>query len=125
MASDKKFVLYVVDQCGHDGEVDARPMFGEYGLYLRGKLVALVCDNRLLVKPTPGGRAFIGEIREDLPYPGAKPAFLIDEKLDDREFVSELLEITFRELPEPQPKRARRSAAPKAAQGRASGRTTK
>lgn len=52
-------------------------MFGEYALYLDNKVVALVCDNQCFVKPTPGGRAFIGEVTEGFPYRGAKTAFLV------------------------------------------------
>jgi hypothetical protein len=35
------------------------------------------------------------------PYPGAKPSFLIEDKLEDKEWLSELIRITLRELPEP------------------------
>lgn len=115
MASDPEYVKFVLDQCGHEGELVAKAMFGEYGLYLRGKLVAMVCDDRLLVKPTAAGRAFIGEVTEGLPYPGGKPMFHVEEKIDDRNWVAELLEETFAELPEPKPKKPRRAAGAKRA----------
>jgi TfoX/Sxy family transcriptional regulator of competence genes len=67
-----------------------------------GKMVASVCDDKLFVKPTLGGRAYVGEIAEASPYPGAKPSFLITgEKLEDREWLSELIKITAAELPIP------------------------
>lgn len=108
MASDQDFVDYVRDQMGGAGPISARMMFGEYALYLEGKVVALVCDNQLFVKPTPGGRAFIGQVTEGLPYPGAKPQFLVTEQLDDREWLSRLIRITYAELPPPKPKKPRR-----------------
>ena len=37
--------------------LSARKMFGEYALYLDGKVVALVCDDQLFLKPTPGATA--------------------------------------------------------------------
>ncbi|MCK7502621.1 MAG: TfoX/Sxy family protein [Comamonadaceae bacterium] len=38
-------------------------MFGEYAIYLDGKVVALVCDNQFFVKPTDAGRALLGRRR--------------------------------------------------------------
>ncbi len=80
-------------------------MFGEYVIYADNKLFALVCDNKLFVKPTDGGRSFIQDVKEAPPYPGAKPCFLIEEKIEDQKWLSELVRITARELPEPKPKK--------------------
>lgn len=104
MASSQEFADYVVGQFDRHLGVTARKMFGEYGLFSDGKMFALVCDDRLLVKPTEAGRAFAGEVVEAEPYPGAKLCFLIDEQLDDVEWLSELARITVRELPVPKRK---------------------
>ena len=87
------------------GVITFRKMFGEYAIYCGGKVVAMVCDNQLFVKPTAGGRAFIGEVVEGQPYPGAKPNFLIDGQFEDRDWLCELIRITTQELPEPKPKK--------------------
>lgn len=108
MASDLDFVEFVVDHIEGVGEITYRKMFGEYAFYCGGKIVALVCDNRLFVKPTEAGRAFIGEVVEASPYPGAKPAFLIEERLEDTEWLSGLLSVTEKELPPPKPKKKKR-----------------
>jgi len=51
----------------------AKRMFGEYGLYCEGKLVALACDDQLFVKVTEAGRAWPGDAVELAPaYPSAK-----------------------------------------------------
>jgi len=105
MASDQGFVDYVVDQIASDCGVTYKKMFGEYGLYSRGKMFAMICDDRLFVKPTDGGRAHIGDVVEAPPYPGAKPIFLVEDQLEDGEWLSELVRITARELPEPKPKK--------------------
>jgi DNA transformation protein and related proteins len=107
MASELGFVEYVCDQMSDAGRVTHRKMFGEYAIYCGGKVVALVCDDQLFVKPTPGGKAFIGEPVEVPPYPGAKPAFLIEDHIDDREWLTGLIEVTARELPAPKAKRAK------------------
>ena len=108
MVSDADFVEYVVDQFDRSCEVTSKKMFGEYGLFSEGKMFALICDDRLLFKPTDGGRAFIGEVVEAPPYPGAKLCFLIEDQIDDGEWLSELARISTRELPVPK-KRKKKS----------------
>jgi TfoX/Sxy family transcriptional regulator of competence genes len=105
MASDKKFVEFLLDQIENAGEITSRSMFGEYVIYSDGKLFALIGDNNLFIKPTEAGRAYIKDVVEASPYPGAKPCFLIEEHLDNREWLSELVRITVKELPEPKPKK--------------------
>jgi TfoX/Sxy family transcriptional regulator of competence genes len=83
-------------------------MFGEYAVYSRGKVVALLCDDQLFVKPTEAGRLFIGEVTEAPPYPGAKLSFLIQDQIEDGEWLTRLIELTEEELPEPKPKRKRK-----------------
>jgi len=108
MSSDLSFVEFVVDQFDKDCAVTYKKMFGEFGLYSDGKIFALICDNRLLVKPTEGGRAFIGNVVESPPYPGAKPSLLIEDQVEDSQWLSELARITARELPPPKPKKPRK-----------------
>ena len=109
MASDAEFVAYVCDQMSGAGRITSRKMFGEYAVYCDGKVVALICDDSLFVKQTPGGRAFIsadgGEVVEAPAYTGAKLSFLIEDRLDEREWMEELISITASELPEPKPKK--------------------
>ncbi len=90
MASDLNFVEFVVDQLDKDCAVTYRKMFGEFGLYSDGKFFAVICDDKLFVKPTEGGRAFIGEVVESPPYPGAKPSLLIGDRIEDLQWLSEL-----------------------------------
>ena len=105
MSSDPGFVEYVCDQVRDAGRIRSRKMFGEYAVYCEDKVVALVCDDRLFVRPTTAGGAFIGEPAESPPYPGAKAHFLIEERVDDREWLTELIRLTERELPVPKPKK--------------------
>ena len=99
MASDEKFVEYVADQLSDGGEITYRKMFGEYGMYCDGIYFAAVCDNKLYFKPTEACRSFIGSPQESPPYPGAKNHFLIEEKLEDRNWLGELVGITVKSLP--------------------------
>lgn len=110
MASRQDTADYLLEQIARAGRVSAKNMFGEYAIYCDGKVVALVCDDQLFVKPTNAGRALIGKAREGRPYPGAKPHFLIDGDLwEDADWISDLIRATARELPVPKPK-AKRAA---------------
>lgn len=105
MASDRKTVDYIVDQISAAGSVSARAMFGEYGLYCDGKMIAIVSDDRLLIKPTVGGRAWADGAEDVPPYPGASPYLLIDpDRWEDRDWLTHLARITTAELPAPKPK---------------------
>ena len=105
MATNKEFVDFVLDQIENVGEISAKKMFGEYGLFADGKIFALICDNKLFVKPTEAGRIFIKDVVEAPSYKGAKLSFLIGDKLEDRDWISNLVRITLKELPEPKPKK--------------------
>lgn len=108
MASELSFVEFVVDLVDQACAVTYKRMFGEFGLYSHDKFFAVICDARLFVKPTEGGRAFIGDVVEAPPYPGAKPSLLIGDRMEDSDWLSELVRITTRELPEPKPKKSKR-----------------
>ena len=105
MATDDAFIAYVREQLADVPELSTRRMFGEYAIYAGPKVVALACDNQLFVKPTDAGRALLGTPVEAPPYPGAKPAFLIDAQLDDAGFMVRLIVATERELPLPKPRK--------------------
>ncbi len=105
MASNHEFVEYAVDQMDDAGQITAKKMFGEYGIYCDGTFFALICDNKLFIKPTGAGRNYIESLTEAPPYPGAKNYFLIEEKLDDRDWLIGLVQCTVGELPPPKPKR--------------------
>ena len=108
MAQDLKFVEFVVDQIDEEREITGRAMFGGYTLYSKGKVVALICNDQLFVKPTDAGREFIGDVIEAPAYEGSKLFFLIEEKLEDREWLSELITITEKVLPPSKPKRKKK-----------------
>ena len=73
MASNLDFVQYIVDQCSGAGEIVAKKMFGDYGIYCDGKIFGLICDDRLYIKLTEAGRALLRTVDLQPPYEGAKP----------------------------------------------------
>ncbi len=106
MATSQSTVDYILDQLSAAGEVSARKMFGEFGLYCDGKFVASVCDDTLFIKPTKEGHAFAPEQEMGPPYDGAIDQFKISgDQLEDADWVSELLRVTTAALPVPKPKK--------------------
>src|ERR1700691_5000862 len=110
MASDNDFISFVCEQLRCAGEISSRRMFGEAAIYLQDKVVGLVCDNQLFVKPTDAGRAKIGAPLEAPPFPGANNWFLLAD-LDDPEFLAELIRTTADALPVPKVKTNKTRAA--------------
>ena len=105
MSTDPKTIAFIIDQAG--GSVSSKPMFGEYGLYRDGRMVAMVCDDNLFIKPTSAGRALAVGADEAPPYPGAKPCLLIAaDRWRDADWLTELFRISASELPPPKAKRA-------------------
>ena len=111
MATRVDTVQYIADQAGLGSRLEFRRMFGEYALYVDGKVTALVCDDQLFLKTTTEGRKFLGAVTEGAPYPGAKPHFLIAEELEDPERLATVLQLTAAALPAPKPKAAQRKSA--------------
>jgi TfoX/Sxy family transcriptional regulator of competence genes len=112
MATDPGFAAFVLEQASDAGDVRVRRMFGEYALYKGDKVVALLCDDQVFLKPTVAGRALLTGVVEAPPYTGAKLHLLLGAELEDRALLAALLEQTADELPEPKPKkpRAKRSS---------------
>ena len=108
MATDQEFADYVLEQLREVHRVRHRKMFGEYAVYASDRVVALLCDNQLFVRPTAAGRAVLadaGAVKEAPPYPGAKLHFLIEGELEDTAFLARLINATSTEVPLPKPKK--------------------
>ncbi len=106
MASQPSTIDYLLEQLASAGSVSARKMFGEYGVYCDGKIVALVCDDQFFLKPTAEGRALLGDAVDEQPaYAGARPSFRIaGERWDDADWMAELVRVTAVALPVPKAK---------------------
>ena len=107
MATNESTVEYITDQLVNIPKISTRKMFGEYALYCGKKVVALICDDTLFVKITEQGKEFAGKkYKEGYAYKGAKASMEIDgDLIENREWISKLIEITEENLPEPKPKK--------------------
>ncbi len=104
MASCKDFVEYIEDQCSGAGEIVAKKMFGDYGIYCNGKIFGLICDDHFYIKPTKAGRQLLRHEELRAPYEGAKEYFYISD-VDDHDYLSALVRETCKELPEAKKKK--------------------
>ena len=114
MAVTQEFMDYIIEQIDNAGVITAKAMFGGYHVYSDGKLFALVIDNKLFVKITDAGKEFAQGITQVPAFPKTKIlSFLIEDQLEDREWLSTLVRITVAELPEADPKKKKLKAKSK------------
>ena len=99
MATSKEYLAFILDQLSLIEGITHRKMMGEYIIYHHGKIAAYLCDERLLVKILPSTQEILPEARHEPPYNGAKDMLLV-ENVDDREFLRDLFETMYPELPE-------------------------
>ena len=104
MPTTKGYLDFILEQLSGLEDVTYRAMMGEYILYYRGKIVGGIYDDRLLVKPVKAARELMPDAALELPYEGAKEMLLADN-IDDREFLTGLLEAMYDELPAPKAKK--------------------
>ena len=103
MASSREYLDFILEQISGLENVTWKAMMGEYIIYWRGKIVGGIYDDRFLVKPTKSAIAMMPDAERELPYEGAKEMLLAD--VDNREFLEELLEAMYDELPAPKQKK--------------------
>ena len=104
MASSKGYLDFILEQLSDLDDISYRAMMGEYIIYYRGKVVGGVYDDRFLVKPTKSALTMIPNADMEVPYEGAKEMILVDD-VENREFLKELVEAMYDELPEPKKKK--------------------
>ena len=103
MASSKDYLDYILEQLSELNDITHRAMMGEYVLYYRGKVFGGIYDDRFLVKPTKSAIAMMPDAEMELPYEGAKEMILVND-VDNREFMRELVEAMYEDLPAPKKK---------------------
>lgn len=103
MASSKEYLDFILEQLSELNDVSYRAMMGEFIIYYRGKIVGGIYDDRFLVKPTKSAVAMMPNADMEPPYDGAKEMLLVDD-VDNKEFLTELLEAMYLELPAPKKK---------------------
>ena len=110
MATSAATAAHMLDAMSGAAGVSVRKMFGEYGVFLDGRMVAVICDDQLFLRPTPGTRALLPDVVEAIPFHGAKPYLLLGDELDDSDLIAAALNRAAQDLPLPKPKSPRKKA---------------
>ena len=106
MATKQSTVDFILEQIAEAGVVNARKMFGEYAIYCNERVVALVCDDQLFVKPTDEVKALLANYEEKPPYPGAKPYIYISgDYWEDKQWLTMIITKTAEVVPLPKLKK--------------------
>ena len=104
MASSKEYMDFIMEQLSGLEDVSWKAMMGEYIIYYRGRIVGGIYDDRFLVKPVKSAVAMMPSADMELPYEGAKEMLLVDN-VENRDFLRELVEAMYDELPAPKKRR--------------------
>ena len=104
MASTKEYLEFILEQLSELDEITYKAMMGEYIIYYRGKIVGGIYDDRFLVKNIKAAADKMPDADLELPYEGAKKMLLVDD-VDNKEFLRDLLEAMYDELPVPKKKK--------------------
>ena len=94
MASSKDYLTYVLELLREVKGISYKKMMGEFMLYKDGTIFGGIYDNRFLVKKTKSVEDL--ELKEQIPYPSAKPMLLVDS--EDPDEIKELVDKLIKDL---------------------------
>ena len=80
MATSKEYLSYISELLSGIDGITHKQMMGEYIIYLRGKIAAYLCDNRLLVKIVPAALGKMPTAKKESPYAGASEMLRVNEE---------------------------------------------
>lgn len=116
MSTSAETVAFIEDQLA-GLTIRTAKMFGEYGIYCDEKIVGLICDDTLFIKPSDADAALFAGTEPAPAYPGAKLYHRVSgDGLENREWLKQAVQATADALPTPPPKKPR--GLPKAASER-------
>ena len=81
MATSNEYLQFVLELLRETRGITYKKMMGEYMLYKDGILFGGAYDNRFLIKNVPSLKEY--GLKEQIPYPTAKPMLLIDSEDPD------------------------------------------
>lgn len=100
MATSKEYHDYILENLQRVGAVSTRKMMGEYLVYFQNKLVGVICDNCLFLKPTETVLEYMPDADRAYPYEGSKSLMVVVDNVEETDLMSEVLRKMYCELPE-------------------------
>lgn len=110
MATSREYALFVENLFrGVDG-FSMKRMFGEYGIYLQGRVLGFLCDEQILLQDTPTARKLLPDAERKELFPGSK-LFIIFSDEGNHHLLQSVAQAMWEELPVPKPRRSGKSAS--------------
>lgn len=103
MSTEKAFAELIVGLLQPE-DLRVKPMFGEYCLYHNDKVVAFICDNRVLLKPTSPPVQQVTGLEQAEAYPGSKLYWVAPEDRLGTPWFRETIVAMSEILPKPKRK---------------------
>lgn len=94
MPSSKEYLDYVLELTRKLDNITYKKMMCEYILYIDGKIFGGIYDDRFLIKKTNSIKEY--GFNEEIPYPSAKPMYLLD--IESADEIKEIIEKQIKEL---------------------------
>ena len=94
MASSKDYLEYVLELLRETDDISYKKMMGEFILYKNNVIFGGIYDNRFLVKKAESLSK--SGLKEQIPYPSAKPMLLIDS--EDPDEIKEIVDKVYLDL---------------------------
>lgn len=82
-------------------------MFGEYGIYLQGRVLGFLCDEQILLQDTPTARKLLPNAERKELFPGSK-LFIIFSDEGNHHLLQSVAQAMWEELPVPKPRKGRK-----------------
>ena len=98
MATTEGYFIYIKDQLSQMEYISYKKMMGEYLIYYKGKYIAAICDDRLMIRDFKDAENYLKSIKYEKPYEGAKDMLLVETDAGIQ-FYRELFEAAFEKLP--------------------------
>lgn len=107
MATSREYALFVENLFrGVDG-FSMKRMFGEYGIYLQGRVLGFLCDEQILLQDTPTARKLLPNAERKELFPGSKQ-FIIFSDEGNHHLLQSVAQAMWEELPVPKPRKGRK-----------------
>ena len=89
-ASSREYLDFILERLSEADGITFRPMMGEFIIYLNGKIIGGIYDDRFLLKPVDTLKSVIKTVSYEIPYKGGKAMLLADD-VDDSEYLCKLI----------------------------------
>jgi hypothetical protein len=115
MATSPEYAQFVENQFrGLDG-FSMRRMFGEYALYLQGRVLGFLADEQILLQNTPTASKLLPDAEMRKLFPGSK-LFILFADEGNAHLLKSVSQAMWEELPLPKPRKSRKKVTPEGIQ---------